>query len=157
MYIIVGIDTGKTSAIACLDLDGNVVHTCSMRSAGIEWLVESISKVGTPVVVATDKRHANETISKLAAIFNAAVHSPEDDILVKEKRKMAKGIEINVHERDALSAAISAYSRYANKIRQAGKIATETGGDVEKVKALVIKRHSIREAINGRKSGRFVR
>ncbi len=157
MYIIVGIDTGKTSAVVCLDLDGNVVHTCSMRSAGIGWLVESISKVGTPVVVATDKHHANETVLKLAAIFDAAVHSPEDDIFVKEKRKIAKDIGINVHERDALSAAIYAYNHYANKIRQAGKIATESGADIEKIKALVIKRHSVREAISGKKSGRFIR
>ncbi|MCL5100660.1 MAG: DUF460 domain-containing protein [Candidatus Marsarchaeota archaeon] len=44
MYIIVGVDTGKTSAIACVDLSGRLVFTSTRRFGGIEWFVVSINK-----------------------------------------------------------------------------------------------------------------
>ncbi|MCL5100661.1 MAG: hypothetical protein M1122_01770 [Candidatus Marsarchaeota archaeon] len=63
-----------------------------------------------------------------------------------------------MHERDAMSAAMSAYNKYANKINQAENMAKETGmSDVDTVKALVIKKHSVYEALIGKKSRRFVR
>ena len=154
-YIIVGIDPGKTAAIACIGLDGSLVYIDYGISVGIEWFIERIKGAGTPLVIASDKKRAGKTISKLSAIFGALLYTPERDISVEKKKKASEGMSIeNPHERDALAAAKAAYNVYANKLRQAGRIAAEKNSEAETVKARVIRRSSISEAIAGLGHGR---
>ncbi len=119
MYIIVGVDTGKTSAIACVDLSGRLVFTSARRFGGIEWFVETIRNRGSPVIMASDKHKANGSIIKLASIFDAVLYVPREDISVGKKKEVAGNLGRSVHERDAVSAAMSAYNKYANKVNQA--------------------------------------
>jgi uncharacterized protein len=155
-----GMDTGKTAAIAFLDLSGNLVHVATQRYGGMEWFVDEASKFGTPVVIASDKKRAEGTITKLCAIFDAVLFAPREDISVKKKNELIENPRVtNAHERDALAAAVAAYNAYANKLHQAEKIARqENYEDIDRLKLMVIKKYSIDEVMERRKAGRrFVR
>ena len=55
-HIIVGVDTGKASSIAGIDLNGRVIGTTTMKCVGVSWFVNKIKELGSPVVIATDKK-----------------------------------------------------------------------------------------------------
>jgi hypothetical protein len=151
-HIIAGIDPGKHAAVACIDLDGKVVHLATGLFVGTEWLVGQIGRAGSPVVIASDKKRPDDTPKKIAAIFGAVLFSSDYDISVKRKHELARIHKVGTaHERDALSAAITAYNSYKNKLNQAGSFAKKNGiGDMDMVKAMVIKRYSMHEAITER-------
>ncbi len=147
-YIIVGIDSGKRAAVACLDLDGKPVFVSNGTFVGLEWFVEKIRGAGTPVIIASDKKKPNKLPSKLSAIFGAILFSAGYDIGVKRKQELAHRYGIsNLHERDAMSAAVAAYNAYQNKLKQAGVFARNNNlQDPDKIKAMVIRRYSMHEA-----------
>ncbi len=153
-YVIAGIDTGKTAAVACVDLDGILVSANSGRFAGMQWFVDSLRSAGSPVIVASDKREPDKTVEKLASIFDAVLFTPESDISLERKRELAAGSVANPHERDALSAALTAYNAYAAKLRHAAKIAGASDAPADRVKAMVIRKYSVHEAISGGRVGR---
>ncbi len=147
-HIIVGIDSGKRAAVACLNLDGRPVFISNGTFVGLEWFVEKIRCAGSPVIIASDKKKPNKLPAKLAAIFGAVLFSAGYDIDVKRKQEVARKYKIsNLHERDAMSAAVAAYNSYRNKLDQAGVFAKENKlEDPDKIKAMVIKRYSMYEA-----------
>ncbi|MEM3791108.1 MAG: DUF460 domain-containing protein [Candidatus Micrarchaeaceae archaeon] len=144
-----GVDLGKVSAIACIDLSGRFVSASEQRFANFEWFVKEIKSAGRPSIIATDKARAEETIVRLASVFQSVLFEPREDIRVSKKREIEKKIsaKLTVHERDALSGAMVAYNYYTNKLNQAERIAKEFGADVDEVKARIIMRSSISEAI----------
>ncbi|MGC8628744.1 MAG: DUF460 domain-containing protein [Candidatus Micrarchaeia archaeon] len=149
-----GIDGGKTAAIACLDLSGNILSLFSGQSVNTSWFVEKIRQVGQPVIIASDKEKPDFIAKKLATIFGAVLFAPDSDISVEKKKEFAEKAG-NLHERDALAAAKAAYNAYANKLKQTEKLAEQHNANPDEIKALVIsKRYSIYEALTGKKSGR---
>ncbi|MCL5239705.1 MAG: DUF460 domain-containing protein [Candidatus Marsarchaeota archaeon] len=153
-HLIVGIDPGKTAAVACLDLDGNVAKLATGRFAGLQWFVDEITKTGSPVVIAGDKRRPDSLVEKLASIFDAALFVPSTDISVEKKKGLTAHGFANLHERDALAAARTAYRAYAGKLRQAERLAMRSNAESEHVKAMVIKKYSVHEAVTNGASGR---
>ena len=157
-HIIVGIDAGKTAAIACLDLQGNIVHLSAQRFAGLEWFVNNIRSTGLPVVITSDKKKPNKITGRLAAIFSAVLFVPNEDIGVRRKKSLSRGNVESAHERDALAAARVAYNNYANKLKQTEKLAKQQNLDnIDSIQALVIKRSSMYEAVSGTKPSRLRR
>ncbi len=151
-----GIDSGKTSAVVCLTLDGRLILSTHRSSAGMPWIIESIREVGIPSIIASDKKNGTALAKKLNALFNSRLYLPERDISVEEKREIARrsGIK-DPHERDACSAAIKAYNTYANKLNQAEHISRlRMVDDIDRIKAKIIDRQSISEAISGRGANR---
>ncbi len=153
-YLIVGIDTGKTAAIACLDLDGNIVKLVTGRFVGLDWYINMIRETGSPVMIASDKKRPDSLIQKLATIIDAVLFLPENDMSVAKKNNLTTQRFENLHERDALAAATTAYNAYSGKLRQAERIAKEKNAEAEKVKAMVIKKYSVHEAVNSKNAGR---
>ncbi|MDE1768668.1 MAG: DUF460 domain-containing protein [Candidatus Micrarchaeota archaeon] len=153
-HIIVGVDSGKRAAIACLDLDGNPVLMANGTFVGLGWFVEKIHSTGTPVIIASDKKKPSTLPAKLSAIFGTTLFSAGYDISVKRKQELARKYGIsNLHERDAMSAAVAAYNTYKNKLEQAGVFAKKhMVQDVDTLKAMVIKRYSMHEAIDAKPS-----
>ncbi len=143
-------------AYACLDLDGKLVSVNHMASSGPEWLIDEIESIGTPSIIACDKE-PNHAARKIAAAFNARIFHPKRELGITEKMELARPFIItNPHERDACSAAVKAYRAYANKLKQAEHIAKGRGiSETDKVKAKVIGRYSIEEAIAGKKANRL--
>ena len=153
-----GIDSGKTAAIACVDLDGKVVHISTGRSVGLDWFVDIIRKTGFPVVIAGDKKNPVALVARLSTIFDSVLFVPSSDISVEKKKALASDEVQNLHERDALAAAMTAYNAYSSKLRQAERTAREMKADADRVKALVVKRYSMYEAVSRKKAGRrFIR
>jgi uncharacterized protein len=156
MHLIVGIDTGKTVAYACLDLDGKLVRTSHASSLGQDWLIDSIGRIGIPSIIACD-RQPNDIVRKICSAFNAKLYYPNKEMGIDEKREMARPFGIsNPHERDACAAAVKAYKAYTNKLRQAEHIArAQKVREIDKIKAKVIERYSIEEAITGKEANRL--
>lgn len=154
--MIVGIDPGKTTAVACINLEGRVISIKCSSFVGFDWLVGQISNIGTPVIIASDKKESTALTNRLAATFGCRVFAPAEDLSTKKKDVMVKGTHINnTHERDALSAALSAYNAYANKFNQAEKIAkTINYPNIDDLKARIVKRYSMHETITNKKTGR---
>ncbi len=155
MHLIVGVDTGKTVAYACLDLDGKLVSSSHVSSLGQDWLIDSIGKLGIPSIVACD-REPNDIVRKVCASFNAKLYYPVKEISIDEKREMARPYgTTNPHERDACAAAVKAYKAYTNKLRQAERIAKEGKvNEIDSIKAKVIEKYSIEEAISNKEANR---
>ncbi len=156
-HLIVGIDAGKTAAVACIDLNGKVVKLATGRFVGLDWFVDVIKGAGQPVMVSGDKKRPTQLAEKISTAFDAVLFVPGSDISVEKKRNLLDVKFDNLHERDALASAMMAY---AGKLRQAERQAREstTGADADLVKAMVIKRYSVDEVIGKRPAGmRFVR
>ncbi len=156
---MLGIDPGMTIGVACLDLNGRLVMSASRHGAGKEWVTEAIGDVGTPVLVASDRPDPGDVVRKICAAFNAVLYTPKNDISMAIKRDIARDLGIkNPHERDAYVAAITAYKHFSNKFRQVEHIARLRGiSDAEHLKAMVVLRHSLDEAMNNRNSDRMYR
>lgn len=156
MYLIVGIDPGKTCGIACLDLEGRLVFRSHKTFGGTDWLISALNRAGTPVIIASDKPSISEAIKRVNSAFNSRLFSPSREFRVTEKRTAAKNLGIkNPHERDAYTAAISAYNFYANKFKQIEHIVgRKSRAEIEEIKAKVVSRYSISEALEGRKANR---
>lgn len=155
-HIIVGVDPGKTSAIACLTLDGRLAHCEHAAEGGMPWMLERIMAVGTPSIVATDRKVPGDMVRRINAAFRSKLFIPNKDLSTMEKRELAKRAGIrNPHERDAYAAAVKAYRMYANKLNQAEHISRDKDDSYrDMIKAKIIQRYSISEAIEGRKANR---
>ncbi|MEM3212149.1 MAG: DUF460 domain-containing protein [Candidatus Micrarchaeaceae archaeon] len=157
MHLIVGVDGGKTAAIAFLDLNGELEGLYTGRFVSLSWFVDKIKQAGVPVIIASDKKKPERVAKRLAAIFSAELFTPNSDISTEKKSELA-GKTGNLHERDALAAARAAYNAHANKLKQIDKFANMHGADADKLKSLVIaRRYSMHEAAIGSRSGRSKR
>jgi predicted RNase H-like nuclease (RuvC/YqgF family) len=147
-YIIVGVDPGTTVGLAVLDLDGKPVSVRSSRVSSIPEIIEHISNVGRPVVIATDVVPPPSAVEKIKRAFNAVLFVPNERIPVDEKIRLAKPIGYNNdHERDAIAAAVKAFNTYKNKFQQIDK-KTPSHLDAKEVKALAIEGKPIDMALD---------
>ncbi len=155
MRLIVGVDSGNTSAIAALTMRGEIVILKSKKRCGISWMIDEIMRVGKPVIVTCDKAKGNETARKLAALFGARLVLPQVNLSRKRKRRLlAKFHEVasNSHERDALASAIFAYKKYRNLFSRIDKLVPSELADV--IKEMLIKgeainiKHALRSLIS---------
>ena len=147
MHTIVGIDPGTTTAVAVLDLSGNLLGISSRKEWSHSDVIDYVLSFGKPVVVATDKSNPPEFVSKLKASFNAVLYTPKEDMSVEKKKNLAsKYRTANDHERDALAAAIEAFNSYKSKFLNIEK-RIPAGVDVDAIKAGIIKGLTLRELL----------
>jgi predicted RNase H-like nuclease (RuvC/YqgF family) len=110
--IIVGLDAGLTVGIAILDFHGNILKLASIRGATKSEIVKYITKIGKPIIIASDVNPLPKMIEKMASSLGSKVFYPEVSLSNVEKIKIiedyAEKIE-NSHEKDALAAALKAY------------------------------------------------
>lgn len=155
MYLIIGVDPGKTIGVACLDLRGRLVSSGHYPNESLETVVEKIKSVGTPIVVAGDRTHASDLVRKVNASFGGHLFSPKREFSMDLKRKLGRSASLaNQHECDAYAAALSAYNHYANKFNQINRLGGRGEDEIEKIKRQVVTKHSIYEATTGRKANR---
>lgn len=112
MKLIVGIDPGLNIGIACIDIESGNAKMHTMRNASIGEVCGYILSQGEPIVIASDVRRVPRTVKKISAAFNARLFYSQ--MSVNEKKQLAKNANYsNVHERDALAAAMSARKFFA--------------------------------------------
>ena len=142
-YLIVGIDPGTTTAFAALDLDGNLLHLQSSRQMAMADVIESLYKVGKPLVIATDVQEMPYSVEKIRRAFSAIAFVPKQDVSVDTKVELTAPFPYaNDHERDALSAALDAYRQYRHKFQNLIK-RIPPGHDLDEVRARVIRGQSL--------------
>ena len=101
--------------MAAVDLDGSVLFTKEFRG-GVKQAVSLLSKLGRPLIVASDKA-ASEAVSRLAASFGSMAFFPRKDLTHSEKARAVKKYGIKGrHEKDALAAAVHAYKKHKRLI-----------------------------------------
>ncbi|MDD1692830.1 MAG: DUF460 domain-containing protein, partial [Methanoregula sp.] len=84
-YLIVGIDPGTTTAVAALDLDGNLLHLASSRQMNMGDVVESLYRVGKPLIIASDVQEMPHSVEKIRRAFSAVAYTPKQDVSVETK------------------------------------------------------------------------
>ena len=138
-YLIVGIDPGTTTAVAIVDLSGNLISVKSQKDWSFSDVIEFIKSHGKPVLIATDKKNPPEFVNKVKAAFNAVLYAPREDLSLDKKRDLTSKYDfLNDHERDALASAIDALKNYESKFRNIEK-RLPAGFDVERAKAEIIR------------------
>jgi hypothetical protein len=146
-YLIVGIDPGTTTAIAAIDLDGNLLHITSSRQMNMSGVIESLYKVGKPLIIASDVQQMPFSVEKIRRAFSAIGYSPKQDMSVDTKVELASPFPYaNDHERDALSAALEAYRHYRNKFQNLAK-RVPPGQDLDEVRARVIRGQALEQVL----------
>ena len=150
MYLIIGIDPGTTTGIAALDLKGNLIKLISIRNGGKAEVIRRILAIGTPSVIATDKKPCPDFVLKIASSFNVHLYVPEKELRHDEKVRIAKerGTKAkNDHERDAYAAAYKAYYEYDNRLRQIDNLKEYSKDEKDYLKNLVLNGHSLSNAV----------
>ncbi|MGM5482005.1 MAG: DUF460 domain-containing protein [Nanobdellota archaeon] len=120
--LIVGIDPGTTCAYACLNLEGETIEIYSAKGMNLSQVIQRVSKKGLPVLASSDKGVMPDFVKQFAAKTSARAFLSNQDLLVEDKKKLAKNYSTNNdHERDALASAILAFKRnraLINKIKR---------------------------------------
>jgi hypothetical protein len=152
-YLIVGIDPGTTTAVAALDLDGNLLHLASSRQMNMSDIVESLYRVGKPLIIASDVREMPYSVEKIRRAFSAVAYTPRQDTSVGTKMELTAAYQYqNDHERDALSAALDAYRQYRNKFQNLSR-RVPPGHDLDEVRAGVIRGQRLEQVLDEMNAG----
>lgn|GEM_PF-4141618 len=151
-YYIIGVDPGNNIALAFLDFDSKVEELITL-SGSINDVIREIEKKGSPSIIATDVRPAPEFAIRLASYFNAKLFVPKESITENKKWELVRAYEhkerrrlcFDVHQRDALAAAILAYRANQNTIRSLLGVNVD---QKNKLIHLVLQGHSKDAALN---------
>ena len=155
--LIVGIDPGVTCGVAALTLDGSPVFIGSRRGWTLNDLLKMLTTLGEPVIISSDVSSAPELVEKLSTNLNAIIFTPLISLGTVEKQHLARNYAENhnvklknVHEADALAAALKAYNHFKSKFEQIEVRLRNLDSKVpiDEVKALVIKGYTINKAID---------
>lgn len=122
--LIVGIDPGSTSAIAALNLDGEIKLLESEREFPQHEIITRLVETGKPVVVACDIEKMPSTVEKIASSLGAEKFEPEEDLDAQRKKELGKGE--NSHEKDALASARYAYNKLKRSIQKIDRYSQKT-------------------------------
>jgi predicted RNase H-like nuclease (RuvC/YqgF family) len=129
-HVVVGVDPGTTTAVALVDLEGEVLDVYSTRTADAADVTEWIIERGRPVVVAADVTPMPDTVEKLRRSFDAAGWTPASDLPIDEKQHRTREAAYDDdHQRDALAAALFAHDDHADQI---GCVSRKVPRDVER-------------------------
>ncbi|MBI4214625.1 DUF460 domain-containing protein [archaeon] len=114
-----GVDPGTTVGLAFVDLHGKPIKTYSAKHLSEGDVIAKICEVGSPIIIASDKNPLPGMVQKLTANFECRVFVPRKTIKIAEKNALTNAYTYEkTHERDALAAALKAYSTYSGKLRQ---------------------------------------
>lgn len=129
--LIVGIDPGNTSAVAALNLDGEIELLESRREFPREQIIQELVQTGKPVVVASDREQLPSSVEKIAQSMGSRKFTPEEDLGSRKKKQLGSGE--NSHEVDALASARHAFNSLSRNIRKIHQIAEREDREREEV------------------------
>ncbi|MEM1581578.1 MAG: DUF460 domain-containing protein [Candidatus Bathyarchaeia archaeon] len=154
--LIVGVDPGLNCGLAVLMLDGTPVLVESHRGWSLAKIIERLRDLGEPTIVSSDVSPAPSLLERLSKRLNAVLFEPAISMSAEEKHRLARlyieryNVKVeNIHEVDALAAAIKAYQHYKNKFEQVDAKLKESQTHLfpDEVKSLVARGYSISRAI----------
>lgn len=143
MHLIVGIDPGTKTGIAVLNFDGKLIDLFSSKNLGLNRTIEHLISLGKVSLIATDVNPVPNFVSRIATKLGSSLFVPEESLHVNEKIELTRAYKTkDSHQRDALAAALIAFSKFKNKFRKMDSL--ELGDDA---KHLVVHGFSIESAI----------
>jgi len=90
-------------------------------------------------------------VERIRRAFSAVGYTPREDRTVEEKAELVTGFPYgNIHERDALAAAIDAFRYYRNRLQNALR-RVPPGVDLDRVRAGIIRGQSLEQVLGGMK------
>ena len=115
--------------MALFDLDGNLILTKSKKNFSKSEISRFISRFGSPVIIASDMFPTSRTIERIVSTFSARLIMPKQSLSRKEKTRTVNSLRWrelkklcgNRHEKDALVAAIFAFSRIERLMKRIDK------------------------------------
>lgn len=147
-YLIVGVDPGTTTAIAILDLKGNLLNIYSSKDCGVSQALQHILPYGRVSLIACDVNPEPHFVRKMASSIGCNIYCPVESFSVAEKIKITRDYEVeNSHQRDALASGLSAYRKYKNKF---SKIETQNLGQKVKHNVLMGRAINSKEPANAK-------
>jgi len=156
-HLIIGLDPGIITGLAIIDLDGKLLYVNSKRNWSRNDIISEIMKFGDPILIATDVHPPSSFVVKMASILGAKIAEFGRSLSISEKREIISryvedcnlNLDLNVHEKDALSAALKAFYGFKTLFSKAEAHALELGfeGSHKALRALLIKGYNIKQAI----------
>ncbi len=128
--IIVGYDPGTTAALAIIDTKGEILFLKSKRSFKRGEIIDIITDIGKPLLVAGDRRPIPKSVEKMARTLGCRPFYPRKSLSVSEKnwivREFKDEVEDN-HEKDALASAFYAFKHYSRLFKRTHDILESQG------------------------------
>ena len=140
--LIVGVDPGSTSAVAAVDLDGEIELLESGKNFPPRDIIQRVIKVGKPVVVASDKGKTPSKVEKIANSVGARIFEPKEDLSSDRKKELGKGA--NSHELDAVASAVNARRQLQRDIRKIRKYNAELDKPLDEIAVKIFKDEPVR-------------
>jgi hypothetical protein len=112
--LIIGVDPGTTLGYAIINDKGDFITSGSGKEFSMSELINNIIGFGRPLIVGCDKNPPPWFAESLAVKLGAKLFFPRQDLLVTEKRILAKDydVKLNAHEVDALASAVYALEKH---------------------------------------------
>ena len=148
--IIIGIDPGMTSAYAVLSLEGKLLKLKSSKELHLRTLLQEITATGKVIAIGSDVKHAPGLIEKFSARVSAKMILPEEDMKVGFKERVTEQYKPrDDHQRDALAAALHAYTQLRPALLKVDQALKEIGKEhlADDVKTAVVQGKSIAQAL----------
>jgi len=142
----VGLDAGIKTGYALLDLRGELVHSGVEKEASDARIVRMITEHGIPLLIASDTSPPSHFVQKTAARLSIKVFAPKESMSRLEKRAIGRHIA-DPHIRDAYAAAVKAFRRHQNRLRQ---IDASPHPEKEELKRMVLLGRRASDALLGR-------
>jgi len=120
--IIVGYDPGTTAALAIVDTKGNVLFLKSKRGFKRSEILDTITKIGKPLLIAGDRNPLPKSVEKLASILGCKTYYPKKSLSLREKDELTKDLSRIIedeHEKDALASALQAFKVHSKLFKRA--------------------------------------
>ncbi len=116
---IIGIDPGTTSAVAVLDLDGELVGYRSAKNFSKDQIIQFIVSHGPPLIIGSDVSPIPSLIEDVASNMGAVRSVPSEDLQASYKDRLTDRFDagrMDAHTTDALAAAEYAYREFGDTI-----------------------------------------
>ncbi|MGY0288639.1 MAG: DUF460 domain-containing protein [Candidatus Methanodesulfokora washburnensis] len=137
--ILVGLDPGLNFGIAIIDLDGRIVHLCTLRRASRSEVIDEIVSHGSPIIIATDVDPPPKNVLKIAGSLGVRVEVAKKEMRTDEKMDIIldyvreEPIKLgSVHERDSLAAVLKVYKRLKPLFSKAMSRVRELGVELDR-------------------------
>lgn len=128
--IIVGYDPGTTAALAIIDTKGELLLLKSERGLKRSEVIDAITSIGKPMMVAGDRYPLPKSVEKLASTLGCKSYHPRKSLTSIEKEKLvhkfAEKIEDD-HEKDALASALDALKSHSRLFERAESLLSSLG------------------------------
>jgi len=128
--IIVGYDPGTTAALAIIDTKGEILFLKSKRGFKKGEIIDIITDMGKPLLIAGDRRPLPKSVEKMARTLGCRPFYPRKSLSISEKKWIVREFKDDIeddHEKDALASALYAFKHYSSMFKRTHELLESQG------------------------------